>query len=722
MLTGTATAQPVESWSESLTVTAGSFEQDLTFGTDASGTDGYDQNLDTLAPPASPGATVDAYFPITDAVFNRLYGDIRGSINAANPERVWDLRVLSKNDDALLAWNSETLPAGIDFTMRAAGSEYDMKTDSSIPLVKSADETSVTIRARYSPPVPVDAAFSAIPTSGDAPLDVQFTDESTGDPTSWTWDFGDGGTSTDQNPSHTYATPGTYTVSLTVANADGSTDTATEKDYITVNEPPASVEAAFSAVPTSGTAPLAVQFTDESTGDPASWAWDFGDGGTSTDQNPEHTYATPGTYTVSLTVSKGVASAGIHGSRSRVPHGAPLTVSNGFESDTETKTDYITVTVAPPVAGFSASPTSGIAPLTVAFTDASTGDPTSWLWNFGDGDTSTEQSPSHIYAAAGTYTVTLTATNAGGSDIEEKVNYITVDEPLAPPVAAFSATPLSGDAELTVQFTDESTGDPTSWTWDFGDGGTSTDQNPSHTYSAPGTYTVSLTATNADGSDTETKTDYITVNEVLAPPVAAFSATPTSGTAPLTVQFTDESTGVIDTCRWDFGDGGTSTDQNPQHTYGAAGTYTVALTVANGAGSCTEEKVGCICVAPPGESKDPYSKIIWMKQPHKIAPLLPVWLGTPGGSDSVLVTDPVQAVSIMGKRNRWNAIPELQGELLAAKLNINAGCDPAPIAGIIALADAFLADHGTFDWFRTSPSQRAAVNTWVDALKAYNNA
>ncbi len=162
-----------------------------------------------------------------------------------------------------------------------------------------------------------------------------------------------------------------------------------------------------------------------------------------------------------------------------------------------------------PVANFSATPTTGPAPLTVAFTDLSTGDPTSWLWDFGDSGTSTQQHPSHTYADVDSYTVSLTATNILGSDTEIKENYIAVGAPTT--VADFSATPTTGPAPLTVTFTDLSTGDPTSWLWDFGDSGTSTQQHPSHTYADVGTCTVSLTATNIFGSDTEIKTDYVTV-------------------------------------------------------------------------------------------------------------------------------------------------------------------------------------------------------------------
>jgi len=416
---------------------------------------------------------------------------------------------------------------------------------------------------------PPAADFSGSPTSGCAALTVNFTDLSSGDITSWDWDFGDGGSSTAQNPSHQYSSAGTYTVSLTVTGPGGS-DTETKTNYITVNGPPT---AGFSGSPTSGTEPLTVSFTDQSTGGATSWDWDFGDGGTSTAQNPTHEYTTAGTYTVTLTAT------------------------NACGSDIETKTDYITVNpCVAPTADFAGSPTSGDAPLTVSFTDQSSGNPSSWDWDFGDGGTSTAQNPSHEYTTAGTYTVTLTATNACGSDIETKTDYITVTEPTPAPVAAFSGTPTSGCAPLTVAFTDESTGEITSWDWDFGDGGTSTAQNPSHEYISGGTYTVSLTVTGPGGSDTETKTDYVTVNVA---PTAGFSGSPTSGDYPLTVNFTDQSSGNPTSWDWDFGDGGTSTAQNPSHEYTTAGTYTVTLTAANACGSDIETKTDYITVTEP---------------------------------------------------------------------------------------------------------------------------
>ena len=161
-------------------------------------------------------------------------------------------------------------------------------------------------------------------------------------------------------------------------------------------------------------------------------------------------------------------------------------------------------------------------------------------------------------------------------------------------VPDFTADVTSGCAPLTVNFTDLSTGtNINSWYWEFGDGGTSTAQNPSYPYNTVGTYTVSLTITSPDCSRTETKTDYITVQEV---PVADFSGTPDSGDAPLTVDFTDESSGGPTTWSWDFGDGGTSPEQNPSYTYNDTGHFTVTLTASNACGSDVETKIDYITI------------------------------------------------------------------------------------------------------------------------------
>jgi len=427
------------------------------------------------------------------------------------------------------------------------------------------------------PPV---AAFSAVPTSGVAPLEVQFLDETSGifelllhvD----RWDFGDG-TVVDEpfvaeNPphpslTHTYALPGVYSVTLEFWG-HGGIDAATRTNYIVVDVPSAPT-ADFTAQTTDGWAPLEVAFTDTSTSHVDTWAWDFGDGGSSSLQHPTHTYAAGGDYTVSLTV------AGLGG------------------SDSVTKVDLVHV-VDPFAVDFGADPMSGFAPLDVTFTNLSAGTPEGWLWDFGDGATSDEASPVHTYADAGLYTVTLSALQGDDSIDETKPDLIDAQGP----TAQFSGTPLSGPAPVTVQFTDLSTGTVTAWAWDFGDGTGSTEQHPSHAYPYSGDYTVSLEVTGAGTSSSETKTDYVHVDPGL--PVADFTATPTSGEAPLAVQFTDlsfDATGWS----WDFGDGTGSLEQHPLHTYVFGGVYTVTLTASNSFGDHVLARPDYVtCVQPPG--------------------------------------------------------------------------------------------------------------------------
>ena len=236
---------------------------------------------------------------------------------------------------------------------------------------------------------------------------------------------------------------------------------------------------------TSNCTDLDCDFSDESTdsdGTVDAWSWAFGDGATSTAQNPSHSYAAAGNYTVTLTVT-----------------------DNDGDSDSATETASPTAPNEPPTAAF----TSACTDLDCAFTDTSTdsdGTVETWSWAFGDGATSTAQNPSHSYGSAGDYTVTLTVTDdAGASDTT--TGSVSVTEPATPndpPTAAFS----SDCTDLACDFTDASTdsdGTIQSWSWSFGDGATSTAQNPGHTYAASGIYNVSLTVTDDDGaSDTAT--------------------------------------------------------------------------------------------------------------------------------------------------------------------------------------------------------------------------
>jgi len=343
------------------------------------------------------------------------------------------------------------------------------------------NEGNATIQAHFA--IFPSAEFTLHPSEGEAPLVVTFHDESTGDITGWEWDFGDGSSSLDQNPVHSYLSPANYTVSLAVTGPAG-TDIETKKKCINVGNVPAAV---FSYDPSTGDDPLIVTFTDESTGDIFSWNWSFGDGEKSTDQNPTHTYVSPGNYTVSLTVTG--------------PRG----------EDTIAIQDCINVGEFP-LASFTVSATQCEPGDIVTFTDTSTGDINNWSWDFGDGGTSTDINPSHQYTDAGYYTVTLETTGPSGTDTETTT--ISVGEP---PVADFTANIENGQVPLTVSFNDSSTGDYDLWEWDFNNDSTidSYQQNPSYSFTVPGIYTVSLRITGSGGTDTIEKSNLI---EVVAHP------------------------------------------------------------------------------------------------------------------------------------------------------------------------------------------------------------
>ncbi|MHA1568168.1 MAG: M14 family zinc carboxypeptidase [Alphaproteobacteria bacterium] len=253
--------------------------------------------------------------------------------------------------------------------------------------------------------------------------------------------------------------------------------------------------------------------------------------------------------------------------------------------------------------------------------DDGTGDDIAVYEGHGDGDESFDLYGSDEWNGPWT----LIGSGAGNSDFDlndvglDNVRYVKiVDNDKGDPVDAgqydgydldavgtpifmcsFGANPVSGTRPLTVNFTDNSTGDVTGWDWDFGDGGSSTAQNPSHEYTTNGLFTVSLTVTGPGGTDTLVKEDFIEVYE--AAPVAEFSGDPITGPAPLDVQFTDETVGVVNTWYWQFGDGGTSMESDPLHTYNAVGLKTVRLTVNGPGGSDTKTRWFYINVLPPAD-------------------------------------------------------------------------------------------------------------------------
>ncbi|MGG9961343.1 PKD domain-containing protein [Ferruginibacter sp. SUN106] len=421
----------------------------------------------------------------------------------------------------------------------------------------------------FSTKAQLTANFTATPLAGCAPLVVSFTDQSTGSPTQWKWDLGNGTISFLQNPSVTYFNPGQYTIKLVVHDVNGDSNVIIKSQYITVN---ASPTVAFTGAPLTGCFPLPVNFTDQSSagsGTISTWQWDFGDGASSNIQSPSHTYAGSGNYNVTLR----------------------LTNSFGC-SKVLTKLQYVKISSGVHADFSNNIPSACNPPVTVNFQNLSTGTGIlNYQWSFGDGGTATTANPSHIYNTAGVYTVRLITTNSGGcTDTITKTNLINIGTINA---AFTSANSVCVNVPLVI--TNTSAPAPVAAAWDFGDATTSTQINPIKIYNTPGVYQIRLIADFGGCLDTAYKT--VTV---LSKPAAAFTAANTSACqAPLTVSFNNTSAGAA-TYNWDFGDGSTSTVRNPTHTYNSTGTFTVTLIITNANGcSDTLQKIDLVKILPP---------------------------------------------------------------------------------------------------------------------------
>ena len=410
---------------------------------------------------------------------------------------------------------------------------------------------------------------------------ITFVNNSIGASTS-SWDFGDGTTSSLTNPgTHTYAANGIYTVTLTVTN------TTTGCSHTTVSVISIYDLSAAFLVSDSNICRNGVVYFTASNSLYVSYAWDFGDGTTSSLINVYKAYPVSGMYTIKLVV----------------------TDSTGCK-DSVTKSNFIKVRGS--AVAFSNTSSSGCGPLSVTFTDASTPYVSSLiqsrLWIFGDGTSVSTSATSitHTYLAAGVYSVSLIVTDTSGcTDTLVKPNLITVSRP----VAAFGGYSLNACINLPVSFINQSLGNPPlSYLWSFGDGGTSTILNPFHAYTSTGVYIVRLIATDGYGcKDTATTT---TNNSVTVTTVTS-SFTMSGATAycpPYTVQFTNTSMNAV-SYSWLFGNGNSTNLTNPSATYTATGTYTVRLIATNLSG-CSDTSYQSIVInaSPSGTlSYSPFS-------------------------------------------------------------------------------------------------------------------
>lgn len=363
------------------------------------------------------------------------------------------------------------------------------------------------------------------------------TANNSSDANRYEWDFGDGTTSELENPSHTYAVDGEYTISLTVYNGCG---TATHTETIFAGTAPS---ANFSSGGTEGCVDLSVQFTNESSNNVTSLIWFFEGGrpGTSTDSNPQVTYEAGGSYNVMLVVSN--------------PEGV----------DTLNLIDYIFIDAGPGTSFFTT-----VNELEVDFNNTTVNADT-YLWDFGDGNTSTEANPLYSYTAEGEYMVTLTATNDCGTNIFRQ----NITTGLLPN-ADFTVQNGAGCTPIEVTFVDRSSGTNLSdYIWEF-EGGTpasSTEANPTITYEEAGEYNVKLKVSNNLGSSTTIKEQIIKVSGT---PEANFDFEIQDNR----VIFTNLSTNAT-AYGWNFGDNSFSNADEPQHIYEETGLYFVTLNASN---------------------------------------------------------------------------------------------------------------------------------------------
>lgn len=407
------------------------------------------------------------------------------------------------------------------------------------------------------------------------------TDED-GSVVEYLWDFGDGSSGSGLTVSHGYAAPGTYAVGLQVTDDDGAVHSTTREVVVTAEPPNQAPQAAFShevvhlMVSVDGT-----PSTDDD-GTIVSYAWDFGDGATSSDAVTTYTYAESGTYTVELTVT---------------------------DEDGATDSTSVDVVVSePPVNQAPEAVFTLLADdLTVSVDGSDSvdtdGEIVSYAWDFGDGNADEGVTAFHTYAGAGTYTVELTVTDDDGATASSTQSVTVTAPPVnQAPEAVFEWSAVGLTVSLDARGSTDPDGSVVSHEWDFGNGAEGTGMITSHSYDDAGSYEVVLTVTDDDGA-TDSVTHQIVVesppptNEA---PTAAFDHEVSNLTVSVDAAESHDPDGTVASYLWDFGDGGTASGVTASHTYTDAGEYTITLTVVDDGGASDQAAAQVTVSSPPG--------------------------------------------------------------------------------------------------------------------------
>ncbi|MET4780339.1 PKD domain-containing protein [Glaciihabitans sp. UYNi722] len=523
---------------------------------------------------------------------------------------------------------------GDSLTAKTVGDHYSLGTTGALPNAKPT------------------AVFTALVDHQDAAFDATTSSDPDGTIASYAWDFGDGTTGTGATTTHHYTQTGSFVIALTVTDNQGAISTETHS--LTAIAPNVAPTALF----TSNINELAATFDGSASSDTdgtiATYAWVFGDGSIGTGATTNHVYAVGGTYTVTLTVTDNEGMTG--------------TVNHSV------------VAIAPnqaPTAAFSTS----AANLVASFDAANSADPdgavVSYAWDFGDAATGSGKTTDHTYALAGSYVVALTVTDDRGAT-STVTNSITVSAANVAPTASFTSTTSDATATFDASASTDPDGSLATYAWNFGDGTTGSGATTSHIYASSGSYNVTLVVTDNKGA-TGTVDHSVAVVAANALPVAAFTSTANNLVAAFDGSTSADPDGTISSYAWNFGDSQVGTGATVSHTYTAAGSYSVSLTVTDNMGATAVISRPVTVNAAPAAgtlAHDAFGRTATSS--WGAADLGGAWTVT-GGASNFQVANGVGKITIPGGQTRFATLGSVSS--IDTDVRMSVSIDALPSAG-----------------------------------------